>query len=185
MFRKMIVLVLVGLFLFAGQAGMAKAADQGGKGSEPAATSAKKNCGWTYMKFAEFLAQKYGIVIAKSTTMSDADRYTALANALSQKGITYFSSAKATDMVKCCDAAGVLYDVVGAKGPEGTCDLKINYLIKNGFLKLGSANSTPCDALCNIEDAFGTPVAEKFRPPFNPPPTNPPHEDPERPSSRT
>lgn len=175
MSRKTIVLVLVGLFLFVGQVGIVKAA------TAPAA----KNCGWTYMKFAEFLAQKYGITLPEGAKMSETDKYNALANALSQKGIKYFSSARPSDMVKCCDAAGVLYEVVGAKGPMGTCDLTISYLINNGFLKPGKPGSTPCDTLCNIEDAFGTTVAEKFRPPFNPPPTIPPDEHPERPSSRT
>ena len=108
MFRKSIVLGLAGLFLLMGQVGIVKAADQGTKDSKPAVTTqAVKNCGWTYMKFAEFLAQKYGITLPEGAKMSETDKYNALANALSQKGIKYFSSARPSDMVKCCDAAGV------------------------------------------------------------------------------
>ena len=163
MFKKLFIMLLVSGLLVLGSKAWA-------------ADSAKP---WTNLQFAEFLAKQYGI---KPIEGSVHDRYQALANALSQKGINYFSNTKANQQVTCCGAADALYAVVGAKTGAGTCDLKINYLIQNGILKL-PAGSDPCGALLNITDAFTG--VEKFSPPHQgPPPTNPPDKHPDNPSSR-
>ncbi len=173
MFRRNIVLVLLAGLLFLGaRVGVVSAAD--------AAPKSNNGCAWTNLHFAEFLAGKYGIKVADG--LSQEDKYKALVNALSKKGIKSFADAKSSDKVSCCGAADALYTVAGVKEPAGTCDLKIGALIKSGVLKV-PAGGDPCGALCNIEDAFG-PVAEKFHAPFNPPNTNPPGETPENPSSR-
>lgn len=176
MFRKYVVSVLVAtLFLFGGWISLARAAD------EPVEEKPKvSDCAWSNLRFAEYLAQKYEIKLAEGEAMTPDEKYQALANALSEKGITYFSTAKPTDPVKCCDVADALYVVVGATESLGTCDLKIDYLIKNGFLKLPESNSDPCGVLCNIDV-----VIEPYKPPFRPPHNDPPGPDPEPPSSRT
>ena len=177
-------LILLGGITWATNANQTKLllakADQGSKPPQSAGTpaSGRDNCGWTNMKFAEFLGGKYGIT---PTGASDKEKYQALSNALSQKGITYFTTAGANDKLSCCGAADALYAVSGAKEKAGSCDVKIHYLVQNGLLKMSGAGD-PCSALCNIEDVFGGP--EKFGPPRNPPPTHPPGHDPERPSSR-
>jgi hypothetical protein len=139
------------------------------------------NCGWTNLKFAEFLAKQYGI---KPIEGSVHERYQALVNALSQKGINCFSNTKPNDKLTCCGAADALYAVVGTKeGAAGSCDLKINYLVQNGILKLPASAEGPCDVLCDIEGTFTG--VEKFRPPhIEHPPFNPPDRHPDNPSSR-
>ena len=138
------------------------------------------NCGWTNMKFAEFLGQQYGI---KPIDGSVDEQYQALANALAQKGVNSLLNTSANDKLTCCGAANALYAVVGATGGAGTCDLKINELIQNGTLKL-PASGSPCDALCNVPDAFSSGV-EKFQPArLGAPPINPPDQRPDNPSSR-
>jgi len=170
--KVLVVMLLVGLAVLG--TGIARAADEGNT----------NQCGWTNDKFAGFLAGKYGIDLGEAgQKMTPEEKYTALSNALLQKGITYFQSVPAADKLKCCDAADVLSVVVGAKGDIGTCDLKINYLVKNGFLKLPASDADPCGVLCNVEEAFNTPVetfTERRRPP-----DNPPEHDPEKPTSRT
>ena len=186
MFRKSVVLACAaGLLIFCGWVGIAGAADAP-SAPAPTVSNTAKSCTLTNMKFAEFLAQKYGINLGEAEkTMTPDEKYKALANALSEKGIKYFSTAKPGDMPQCSDSAGVLYAVAGGPDAAATSDAKIGYLVKNGFLKLPAPNSDPCDTLCNIEEAFGAAVAEKFSPPpVTPPPTNPPGETPERPSSR-
>jgi len=144
------------------------------------AKSGKNSCGWTNMKFANFLAQQYGIKPIKGTMN---ERYQALTNALSQKGINYFANTKPTDNLTCCGAASALYAVVGATGGAGSCDLKINELIQKGFIKLPASGGDPCGALCNVAEAFAG--VEKFSPPREGPPhTNPPERHPENPASR-
>jgi hypothetical protein len=168
MFKKLFVMLLVGGLLVLG--GKAWAA------GDPETN----NCGWTNLKFAEFLAQQYGIKPIEGTVHQ---RYQALAIALAQKGINYFSETKANAQLTCCGAADVLYAVVGAKEGSGSCDLKINYLVQNGIIKLPESGGDPCGVLCNIPEVFGG--VEKFRPPHQGPPlTNPPEQHPENPSSR-
>jgi len=181
MLKKSFFLVLMtGLFLFIGLGYVAMSADQGTAGASVLPPAAQ-NCGWTNMHFAEFLGQKYGINLgADEKNMSADDKYKALANALSQKGINYFLTAKPTDPLTCCGSASALYAVAGGKGASDSCDMKIDYLIKNNILKAGM---DPCKVLCNPDQAFGA-VAEEFHRPINPPNTNPPGETHERDSSR-
>jgi hypothetical protein len=163
MLKKSFLLVLLaGLFLFVGLSCVVMAADQG--------APVDQNCGWTNMRFAEFLGQKNGIKL--DANLPDNDKYKALANALSQKGISYFQTAKPTDLLTCCGAADALYASSGGKDAGSTCNVKIDYLIKNGALKSGI---DPCVALCNPAETF-TPVVERLN-------TNPPGETPEKPAS--
>jgi hypothetical protein len=169
MFRKLFIMLLVsGLMVLGGKAWAA-----GNAGTN--------NCGWTNLKFAVFIAKQYGI---KSMEGSIHDRYEALANALAQKGINYFSSVKANAQLTCCGAADTLYAVTGTKeGSTGSCDIKIKYLVDNGVIKLPSSGEDPCSVLCNIENVFTG--VEKFSPPHKgPPPFNPPDRHPDNPSSR-
>ena len=178
MLKKSFLLMLVaGLFLFVGLSCVVMAADQGmvtaGKPVVPP-TPPVQNCGWTNMRFAEFLGQKNGINLGPDEkNMSMEDRYKALANALSQKGISYFLTAKPTAPLTCCGAADALYASSGGKDSGSTCNIKIDYLIKNGFLKSGI---DPCGVLCNPAETF-TPAVERPR-------TNPPGETHERDSDR-
>jgi hypothetical protein len=169
MFKKLFMMLLVVGLLTLGS--KAWAANYGGT----------NNCGWTNLKFAEFLAKQYGI---KPIVGSVHERYQALANALSQKGINCFSNTKPNDKLTCCGAADALYAVVGTKeGAADSCDLKIDYLVRNGLLKLPASAEGPCDALCDVEDTFTG--VEKFRPPhLGAPPIHPPHRHPDNPSSR-
>jgi hypothetical protein len=180
MFKKFVLAVLIaGLAAIGGIA----LAQNPAPPKPPKATNPETNkCAWTNLRFAEFLSQKYGIALPDGgKNMSDADKYKAFSNALSQKGITFFSSAKPTDPVTCCDAASALYAVGGGKGASGSCSITIDYLIKNNLLKPNG--NDPCAVLCNIEDVFGV-VAEQFRPPIHRPDTNPPDEHHEPFSSR-
>jgi len=169
MFKKLFMMVLVVGLLALGS--KAWAANNAGT----------NNCGWTNIKFAEFLAKQYGIKPIEGT---DKERYQALSNALSEKGISYFLTAKRNAPLTCCGAAETLYAVAGAKeGAAGSCDLKIDYLVRNGLLKLPASAEGPCDALCDVEDTFTG--VEKFRPPhLGAPPIHPPHRHPDNPSSR-
>jgi hypothetical protein len=133
--------------------------------------SVMNNCGWTNMKFAEFLGKQYGIAPINGSV---DEQYQALANALSQKGVNYFSNTKPNDQLTCCGAADALYAVVGATGGAGTCDLKINELIQKGFIKLPASGGDPCSVLCNVTDAFGG--VEKFSPASLGLPSRNPHE---------
>ncbi len=182
MSKKVLVIVLVAAFVFLGT-GIARAADA----LKPDKNTDKNTnqCGWTNEKFAGFLAGKYGIDLGEAgQNMTPEEKYNALSNALSQRGIGYFQAAPATDKLMCCSVGDVLYAVVGAKENLGTCDLKIEYLVKNGFLKLPASDADPCGVLCNIEETFNTPVVETFTERRTPPGDNPPGGDPERPSSR-
>lgn len=168
MIKKLFLMLLIGGLLVLGSS--AWAADKG----------KTNNCGWSNMKFAEFMGKQYDIEPIEGSV---DERYQALANALSQKGINYFSNTQPNDKLTCCGAADALYAVVGAKEGEGSCDLKINYLIQNGILKLPATGGDPCGSLCDVEDAFSG--VEKFSPPrFGPPATNPPNQHPDNPSSR-
>jgi hypothetical protein len=169
MFKKLFIMLLVGGLMVLGS-------------KVWAADNAETNhCGWTNLKFAEFVAQQFGIKPPVEGTVHQ--RYEALASTLAQKGITYFSNTKANAQLTCCGAADALYAVVGAKEGAGSCDLKINYLVQNGIIKLPASGGDPCGALCNIPDVFSG--VEKFSPPHQgPPPTNPPERHPENPSSR-
>ena len=175
MLKKSFLLVLMaGLFLFVGLSYVVMAADQSTAGA-PVLTPAAQSCGWTNMQFAEFLGQKYGINLGPDEkNMSADDKYKALANALSQKEINYFLTARPTDRLTCCGAADALYAGAGGKEASSSCDLKIDYLIKNNILKAGM---DPCISLCA--------EAEQFRRPINPPHTNPPGEHPENPVSKS
>jgi hypothetical protein len=169
MLKKLFVIVLlVGLLI---PAGKVWAADNSGTNT----------CGWTNIKFAEYLAKQYGIQPIEGTTR---ERYEALVNALSQKGINSFANTKANQPVSCCLAAETLYAVTGTTaGAADSCDLKINYLVQNGIIKLPATAEGACDVLCDIEDTFAG--IEKFSPPrLGPPKTNPPDWHPDNPSSR-
>jgi hypothetical protein len=162
MFKKLFMMLLVSGLLVLGS--KAWAADNAGTNS----------CGWTNMKFAQFLGERYEI---KPIEGSVDEQYQALTNALSQKGINYFLNTKPNDKLSCCGAADALYAIVGAgKEAPANCDLKINYLIQNGILKLPATGGDPCGALCNVPDAFAG--VEKFQPVRSgPPPINPPEKE--------
>jgi hypothetical protein len=180
MFRKNIVWVLIVGLLFFGATGLAKAADetQGAGGATPE-SKAVNNCAWSNLKFCEFLAKKLGISLGEGEKdMSDADKYAALTNALSQKGITYFSTVKAEEPIQCCGATEAFFVASGATEVLATCDLKLNYLIQNGLLKLPTPGSTPCDALCSVDVEPFTPARTERR-------TDPPGEEEENPSSHS
>ena len=199
MLKKLIIVVLAGGFLILGGIVWATNAKQSknlanlvggdklfamssGDNNPVANNLGVNNCGLTNAKFAEFLGKKYGI---KPIEGSAKDKYQALANALSKKGINYFLSAKPNDMTTSSNVADVLYEATGAKGKLGTCGLKVDYMVKNGLLKVPASGGDPCGgtALCNIADVFSG--VEKYSPPaINPPPTQPPTPKPEPPSSR-
>jgi hypothetical protein len=163
MFKKLFIMVLAGgLLLLSSQVWAA-------------------DSGWTNMKFARFLAKQYGIQVTQG---SFDEQYQALANALSQKGINYFSTANPRDKLTCCGAAEALYAVTGTKeGANGTCDLKIKYMVDKGIIKLPASAQGPCDVLLDVEDTFAG--VEKFSPPREEyKPINPPDQHPDNPSSR-
>ena len=169
MFKKLFTMLLVGgLLLLSSQAWAA-------------GNTQTNNCGWTNMKFARFLAKQYGINITQGSVN---EQYQALANALSQKGINYFSSTNPGDKLTCCGAAEALYAVVGTKeGAKDSCDLKINYFVEKGIIKLPASAEGPCDILCDIEDTFTG--VEKFSPPREEHRRiDPPDRHPDNPSSR-
>lgn len=188
MFKKLIIVVVAGgLFVlgadkvFATSSGDNKPVKPEGYTKPVANNPGVNNCGLTNAKFAEFLGEKYGI---KPVEGSANDKYQALANALSKKGINYFLNAKPTRMLTSSDVANVLYEATGAKGKLETCGLKVNYMVKNGLLKLPASGGDPCSgtALCNIADMFSG--VEKYSPPpFGRPPTNPPERHDENPAS--
>jgi len=147
MFKKLFMMLLVSGLLVSGSKAWA------------ANDTKSNNCGWTNMKFAEFLGERYGITPIEGSV---DEQYQALTNALSQKGINYFLNTKPNDKLSCCGAADALYAVVGATGEAGTCDLKINELVQQGFIKLPATGGDPCSALCDVDNVFGG--VEKYSP---------------------
>jgi hypothetical protein len=166
MFKRIVMLaVALGLAAMVGNVRLAAAEDM------PAKDTIKVVCS-NNMQFAEFLAQKYGISIPDTTPpMSNEDKYKALANSLSEKGITFFLTAKASDPVTYDGVAEALLQITGAGAGKdiSTCSLKVGLLADAGLLKLGEGTTSAdaCGKPCpNVEEIFNNPlVVEKYAPP--------------------
>ena len=161
MFKKLFLMLLVSGLLMLGSKAWAvdnASAVNTTVGNAATLKMEKNTCDWTNMKFAEFLGKQYGIAPINGSV---EEQYQSLANALSQKGINYFLNTKYDNQLTCCGAADTLYVMAGAKEELGSCDLKINYLIQNGILKLPATGGDPCGVLCNVTDVFSG--VEKFQ----------------------
>lgn len=108
-----------------------------------------QTAGMTNFQLAQFMVKQVGITFPAGTDQLPPDQYySALANALAEKGISYFSNAKADVLVTCADLADVLYALVGGKEQLDT-KAKFDYLVANGYM-----GSCPADFKGNVSEQY-------------------------------
>lgn len=89
----------------------------------------------TNLKLAQIFMQKINLTLpASSNNLSPADYYSALANALSSRGINYFLNTKPDDFVICSGLINALYGLTGAKEQLNE-EAKLNYLIASHYME--------------------------------------------------
>lgn len=127
----------------------------------------------THLQFAQLVANKAGVTLpAGSEQLSEADLYTALANALAEKGIANFQGKNAGDPVNFSFVIEVVYIMVG--GTEAL-DLngKVDYLVTNGFLVNAPGDLNAEAGVPEVQAIFDNPavsglIAETYTPPAGP-----------------
>jgi hypothetical protein len=118
----------------------------------------------TNLDFAKQLAQKLNIALP--TGVTGAEYFTALANALSAKGINNFVGLTPNGVVSYGEMVEVMYNVAGGKGAT-TIDQKLSFLNNNGYsmFAAGDFNAPASDSLVNnlfSSNTFNELVAEAY-----------------------
>jgi len=103
----------------------------------------------TNLQFAQFMVNQVSITLPNGVDQLPADQYySAITNALAEKGINYFLNTKPGDLITCADLADVLYALVGGK-EQLDAKGKFDYLVSNGYM-----TSCPADLNGEVSEQF-------------------------------